>query len=85
MSRWAKLLARARENPAGLRFRDLCALVERAGFVKRNQKGSHVVYKHPEIKGLRPLPLQQGKSGMAKPYQVRQFLCIIETYELTVE
>ena len=85
MGRWADMVQKARSNPAGLRFSDLCHLVERAGFVKRNQKGSHIIYKHPELTGLRPLPLQKGKSDKAKPYQVRQFLAILDEYGLEVK
>ena len=85
MGKKEKVLESARTNPAGLRFSELCSLVERAGFVRRHQKGSHLVYTHPKLKHLRPLPLQEGKSGMAKPYQVRQFVAIMDTYELEVE
>lgn len=59
MSRRQKLIDKARNNPAGVRFLDLCLLAERLGFRKRG--------------------------GMGKPYQVRQFLSVIDKYRLGEE
>lgn len=67
----AKLLARARGNPAGLRFSELCRLAEAFGFVFQRQKGSHRIYAHEP---LREIMNFQEDAGMAKAYQVRQLL-----------
>ncbi len=79
MTRRQKLIDKARNNPAGVRFLDLCLLAERLGFRKRGGKGSHVVY---ERHGLEEILTFQSRGGMAKPYQVRQFLSVIDKYRL---
>ena len=52
------------------------------GFELRRTRGSHHLYAHPEVPGL--LNLQEVR-GQAKPYQIRQFLRMVERYALTVE
>lgn len=77
-----KLLERASNNPAGVRFRELCLLVESCGFVLKRVSGSHHIYEHtnvPEIVSI------QNCKGMAKAYQVRQMLSLIERYALEVK
>jgi hypothetical protein len=44
--------------------------------------GSHHIYRHSEVP--RPLSLQP-RNGEAKPYQIAQFLDIVEEYKLTME
>ncbi len=44
--------------------------------------GSHHIFVHPEIPDIVNL---QNKKGKAVPYQVRQFLSLIEAYNLTFE
>ena len=78
----AKLFQLARDNPAGLRFRDLCRLAEAFGFVFQRQKGSHRVYKYP---GLWQIMIFQDDHGTAKAYQVRQLLDCIESNKLSLE
>jgi hypothetical protein len=58
----------------------LCNLAEEAGFIFRNQTGSHRIYKHPQIPEL--LGLQKLKGGAAKPYQVKQLLRLIAEHDL---
>lgn len=79
MTRRQKLLDKARNNPAGIRFREICLLAEQVGFAKRGGKGSHVVY---EKDGVEEILTFQDRKGMAKPYQVRQLLAVIEKYKL---
>ncbi|MDD5708762.1 MAG: type II toxin-antitoxin system HicA family toxin [Kiritimatiellae bacterium] len=74
-----KLIEKARNNPAGVRFRDLCLLAEHVGFIKRDGKGSHVVY---EKEGVVEILTFQERNGMAKTYQVKQLLVAIEKYRL---
>lgn len=70
-----KLLEAARNHPAGLRFDDFETLMSRCGWTLDRQGGSHRVWYSSE--GVR-LPVQEGRAGKAKPYQVKQFLRIYE-------
>jgi hypothetical protein len=79
MIRRQKLIEKARNNPAGIRFKELCLLAEHMGFQRRGGKGSHVVY---EMDGVEEILTFQDRKGMAKPYQVRQMLVVIEKYRL---
>lgn len=76
-----KLLEQAINNPKGVRFNDLVSLVVAFGFEFERQRGSHHIYRHP-VKRVQ-LNLQSEK-GMAKPYQVRQFIQAIEVHALTL-
>ena len=60
-------------------FRDLCALLEATGFRLQRVNGSHHVFVHPEVPELINL---QDAGGEAKPYQIRQFLRLLERYNL---
>ena len=75
MGRCEKLLARARQNPAGLTFGELLALAECHGFEHVRTKGSHHLFKRP---GRVPLLNFQSWRGKAAPYQVRQLLQVID-------
>ncbi|MBE9230786.1 hypothetical protein IQ231_03535 [Cuspidothrix issatschenkoi LEGE 03284] len=44
--------------------------------------GSHHIFTHPTIPELINL---QNRNGKAIPYQIRQFLILIEKYSLTME
>lgn len=79
MANCQKLLRKAQNNPAGLRFIELCTLAECYDFQLARITGSHRIYKCPGRKEL--INLQPGKSGEAKKYQVNQVLDIIK--ELT--
>lgn len=54
-------------------------MAEHLGFTKRGGKGSHVVY---EKEGVEEILTFQDRKGMAKPYQVKQLLAVIEKYRL---
>lgn len=75
MANCDKLLQKARESPAGLRFEEACQLAECYGFDFSRQKGSHRIYKCPGRKEF--FNLQPDKSGKAKSLQVKQILDII--------
>jgi predicted RNA binding protein YcfA (HicA-like mRNA interferase family) len=62
-------------------FADLVDLVEAFGFRLARASGSHHIFTHPDIPGL--LNLQEA-NGEAKPYQIRQFLRLVERYNLRV-
>ena len=78
-----RLLARlARGDLANVAFADMRRLVESFGFELRRTSGSHHVFVHPDVTEL--LNLQEVR-GQAKPYQVRQFLRLVERYALRRE
>ena len=79
MTRRQKLIEKARNNPAGVRFQEICLMAEHLGFTKRGGKGSHIVY---EKEGVEEILTFQDRKGMAKPYQVKQLLAVIEKYRL---
>lgn len=64
-----------------VRFADFTRLVEAHGFVFAGQVGSHRGYKHSWGAVLN----LQEKDGEAKPYQIAQFLKIVDAYGLTME
>lgn len=78
MSKNNKLLSKAERNPNGLSFSEFQNLMNTCGWVKDRQKGSHQIWYSPE--GVR-LSIQN-RNGMAKGYQVRQFLSYIQGDEL---
>lgn len=45
-------------------------------------RGSHHIFEHPNFRDI--LNLQNHK-GQVKPYQIRQFLQLVEQYNLTLE
>ena len=77
-----RLLARVvRGELANVSFSDLQRLVEAFGFELRRTSGSHHIYVHPEVRELLNL---QDVRGQAKPYQIRQFLRLVERYALSL-
>lgn len=74
-----KLLKRALAGSRNFQFDELVTLVEAFGFRRSRTQGSHQIFVHPEIPEL--LNLQDVK-GQAKPYQIRQFLRLVERYNL---
>lgn len=70
-----KILAGSRN----IRFDDMVALVEEFGFRFLRRNGSHHIFSHAGIPELVNL---QSVDGQAKPYQVRQFLKLVERYDL---
>jgi predicted RNA binding protein YcfA (HicA-like mRNA interferase family) len=74
-----KLLQKALSNPQNLRFKEMVTLVELFGFRLSRVKGSHHIFVHPDVRELINI---QDVGGQAKPYQVRQFLKLVERYDL---
>lgn len=60
-------------------FGDLTKLVEGFGFRLSRVSGSHHIFVHPELAELVNL---QEVEGEAKPYQIKQFLRLVERYNL---
>ncbi len=57
-------------------------LVEAFGFELQRTSGSHHVFAHPNVREL--INLQEARR-QAKPYQIRQFLRLVERYALSLE
>jgi len=76
-----KLLERALAHPADLRFHEMVALSEAFGFHLSRVRGSHHVFAHPDVRELVNI---QNVAGKVKPYQVRQFLELVERYNLAI-
>jgi len=62
-----------------VRFEELCQAAESFGFKFKGGKGSHRIFVREGIKELLNF---QDVRGKAKPYQVRQFIKLIEKYNL---
>ena len=63
-------------------FDDMVSLVEGFGFRLARVSGSHHIFVHPEVQELVNI---QSVAGEAKPYQIRQFLRLVERYNLKLE
>jgi predicted RNA binding protein YcfA (HicA-like mRNA interferase family) len=74
-----KLLKKALTNPRNMRFKEMITLVEAFGFRLSRVKGSHHIFVHAQIRELVNI---QDVNGQAKPYQIRQFLQLVEQYSL---
>ncbi|MDY6781563.1 MAG: type II toxin-antitoxin system HicA family toxin [Cyanobacteriota bacterium] len=82
MSKKRKLLAKIRAGSKNIQFNELIALVEAFGFTLSRVRGSHHIFVHPDISEIVNL---QNKKGKAVPYQIRQFLSLVDRYQLTLE
>jgi len=71
-----------KERPANVRFEEVCKAAEIFGFKFKGGKGNHRIFARAGVKELLNF---QNVTGMAKPYQVRQFIRIIEKYNLPGE
>jgi predicted RNA binding protein YcfA (HicA-like mRNA interferase family) len=72
-----------RDNPAqAIAFRDFVSLLASFGFEQKRQRGSHRSYRHPSVAEVITI---QPRGADARPYQVRNFLSIVEAYNLRLE
>jgi len=62
-----------------VRFEEPCQAAESFGFKFKGGKGSHRIFVR---EGVEELLNFQDVGGKAKPYQVRQFIKLIEKYNL---
>jgi predicted RNA binding protein YcfA (HicA-like mRNA interferase family) len=78
-----KLLQKLSEGQLkNVAFGDMMNMVEGFGFRLDRMSGSHHIFIHPAVQEL--VNLQEVK-GEAKPYQIRQFLRIVDRYNLRME
>lgn len=74
-----KLLRRALSGSKSLRFDEIVGLIKAFGFHLSRVSGSHHIFVHDKVPELLNL---QDVGGEAKPYQVKQFLRLVERYNL---
>lgn len=76
-----KLLAKVLAGSKNVSFDEMTGLVEAFGFRLSRVSGSHHIFIRDDVSELVNL---QEVGGMAKPYQIRQFLKIVERYNLKI-
>jgi len=69
-------------NRKNVKYSDFVILVESFGFRRMRTAGSHNIYKNEKINEIINI---QNVKGEAKPYQIKQFLSIVEKYNLQME
>jgi predicted RNA binding protein YcfA (HicA-like mRNA interferase family) len=77
-----KLLKKILDGSKNIKFNDFIRLVEAFGFHLDRINGSHHIFKKDEIDELINL---QNVNDEVKPYQIKQFLTVIEKYNLSLE
>ena len=77
-----KLLQKILDGSQNIRFQDMASLAQAFGFRLARVSGSHHIFTRPGIPELVNL---QDVHGQAKPYQIRQFLKIVERHNLLLE
>jgi predicted RNA binding protein YcfA (HicA-like mRNA interferase family) len=82
MVKVSKLFSRLIASPESVRFREFQRILAAFGFKLDRINGSHHNYTHPAA--TRPLSIQP-RHGMAKPYQVDQFLDMVGEFGLTLD
>ena len=74
-----KLFLKVLSGSSNIRFSDVQALIEAFGFRLVRVSGSHHIFERPNVRELVNI---QERNGQAKPYQIRQFLQIVDKYQL---
>jgi predicted RNA binding protein YcfA (HicA-like mRNA interferase family) len=82
MNRRKLLKKLAQGDLRNVSFADMVSLVKDFGFTLSRTRGSHHLFAHPDIPELINL---QDVAGEAKPYQIRQFLRLVEKYNIKLE
>lgn len=81
MVKVSKLYQHLVATRASVRFRDFQRILQAFGFTLDRVTGSHHNYRHPLVP--RPLSVQP-RGNMAKPYQIDQFLDMVEEFGLEI-
>ena len=77
-----KLLGKILRSNHNVSFDEFVSLVEAFGFKLDRVSGSHHIFKRD---GLHALVNIQNVGGKAKPYQIKQFLALVEMNNLILE
>lgn len=83
MSKKRKLLEKVLSGSKNIRFDDFVTLLECFGFAMARISGSHHIFKHSKVQ--KSFPVQPQNNGQAKPYQIKQFLDLVEEHDLKFE
>jgi len=75
-----KLLRNILSGSRNVRFDDFTTLIIAFGFTLERISGSHHIFSNPVVP--QTISAQPDSNGRAKPYQVRQFMKIVEKYSL---
>lgn len=82
MNRRRLLRRLAQGRLRNIAFSDMVNLAQGFGFRLTRVTGSHHIFAHPDIPEQINL---QSVRGEAKPYQIRQFLRLVELYNLELD
>jgi len=82
MAKLKKILEKVLAGSKNIAFNDFILLVEGSGFHLSRVSGSHHIFVHPKVKELVNL---QNVKGQVKPYQIKQFMELVERYNLQIE
>ena len=77
-----KAIKKLLSGSKNVRFDELAAAAKAFGFELARIRGSHHIFEHPAIPDILNL---QDCGGQAKPYQVDQFLALVEQYNLNIQ
>jgi len=77
-----KVLLKLVNNPVNVKFQDFILIVDAFGFVLVRTNGSHNIFLNKEINEIINI---QNYKGEAKPYQIKQFLSLVEKYNLKMD
>ena len=77
-----KLLRQILNNQKNVKFSDFVTILESFGFYRARTDGSHNIFKNTSVCEIINI---QNVNGEAKAYQIRQFFCLIEKYDLKME
>ena len=76
------LIRRLSVSPHNLGFDEFISIIEDFGFRLIRVRGSHHMFRHPNIATLVNV---QARKGRAKAYQVRDFVKLVERYNLELK
>jgi predicted RNA binding protein YcfA (HicA-like mRNA interferase family) len=82
MAKKKKILEKVLAGSKNISFNDFILLVEGFGFYLSRVRGSHHIFSHSTVKELVNL---QNVKGQVKPYQIKQFMELVEKYNLHLE
>ena len=74
-----KMSKKLMENSKNVGFKDMVALLGYYGFLLSRVSGSHHIFINPDIRELVNI---QNVNGQVKPYQIKQFLKLVEKFNL---
>jgi virulence-associated protein VapD len=69
-------------SDSNITFADICHLLERCGFTRRQGGGSHIIFHKAEVEEILNL---QPLGNKAKAYQVKQVRNLILKYQLDID